>query len=269
MSALHPRERSLRRSAALLLRSPVLTRSRAAVDAMIDSVRLRLDQSGLRSYQPLPVPVAGTAAGRRAAGTESRWLAMLPLIHAVKPVSALDVGCNAGWFTLRLASIGIPSIGVEGDPPMYRTAIHAARRAAGAPAAIMVLHVDPGSAVLLPSADLVLLLSVWHHLVREFGLAGADAILATTWERTGQVLFFETGQDECAAEFGLPDMGDRPRAWIEAHLAGVCPGGEVIHLGEHDAFAPDGSACRRDLFAVLRPARSGAPGVGDEATEES
>ncbi len=267
MSLLHPPERPFRRNAALLLRSSVLARSRGAVDSIIDSVRLRLDQTGLRSYQPPPMPLRAARPARRAAGTESRWLAMLPLIHAVKPVTALDIGCNAGWFTMRLASLGVATIGVESDPPMYRTAIHAARRLGGAPAAVMVLRVDPQSAILLPGSDLVLLLSVWHHMVRDFGLAAADRILETAWSRTGQVLFFETGQAECAAEFGLPDMGSDPRAWIEEHLGRLCADGEAIHLGDHAAFAPDGAPCRRDLFAVIRTRRQGPSEEGSAGPE--
>lgn len=183
---------------------------------------------------------------------------MLPVLNELRPQTALDVGCNAGWFTLNLARLGIATTGVEADPPMYRTAILAARAARPPRPAILVLRIDPTSVCQLPSADVVLLLSVWHHFVRDFGIAAADGILAELWQRTGRALFFDTGESECEEEFGLPAMGDDPRGWIARHLAAVCAGGAVTMLGEHDAFAPDGTECTRGLFLVERVGRVAA-----------
>ncbi len=118
---------------------------------------------------------------------------------------------------------------------------------------LLRLGVSPRTVRLLPHADCILLLSVWHHLVRDFGLDGASELLSAIWERTGSVLFFETAGDrEMPASFGLPRMEPDARAWVEGYLAEVCPGAQLQHLGDHRSGEPDAPVLR-DLFAVRRP----------------
>jgi SAM-dependent methyltransferase len=235
-----------------------LVAGRRRIDETLDWVRFRLDtfpRSGpLRrtssvGYQPLPWV---HAPGRRTEGSESRWEAISGLLASPPIRSALDVGCNMGYFTILLAERGIPTIGVERRPTAYRTALYAMRKAAARNAGILTLSVEPETLHLLPGADLVLCLAVWHHLVNEFGPATADAMLEEIWAHSRRVLVFETGESETPAEYGLPAMEPDPRAWIERHLRRVCPGGDVVHLGRHSAPRPGGGTCMRNLFAVVR-----------------
>jgi hypothetical protein len=105
---------------------------------------------------------------------------------------------------------------------------------------------------LLPSADLVLCLAVWHHLVSDFGLETADRMLSTIWARTRRALVFETGESEMPAQYRLPAMEPDPATWIQRHLRETCPGGDVVSLGRHTALRPEGGTCVRSLFAVIR-----------------
>lgn len=238
---------------------------RRHVDGALDWLRFRIDTfprapGPLRDvcstgYQPLPV--AGLNFGKRAAGTESRWQAIAPVVDEVGAKSALDLGCNIGFFAVSLAAKGIPTIGVEADPTFYRTVLYVRQRWQLDDLGVLALKVDPRTVSLLPRADAVLFLSVWHHLVRAHGLGEATGILEQVWARAARVLFFDTGEREMGDEFGMPEMTPDPQTWLTHHLGAACPGGRVEHLGLHAAFAPDGRPCRRNLFGVLRTETSG------------
>ncbi len=224
---------------------------RPAIDAAIDLARLRLDLFPHGLYQPVAsLPVTGTA--KRADGCRSRWEAMRPFVIEHRVRTAVDVGANAGYFSLELAALGVPTTAIECDPALYRTALLAVRRSELDNVAVMALELRPDAMELLPPADAMLCLSVWHHLVRSNGLDAATAMLRDIWARTGKVLFFDTGEAEMPASFGLPAMVPDARAWLTGLLRGCCEGGEVRLLGLHDAFDAAGRSCRRHLFAVVR-----------------
>jgi len=238
---------------------------RRRVDDPLDWLRFRLDtfprRESLRrlsstGYQPLPW--VGLEGGKRAAGTESRWHAISSVLDEVHPISALDLGCNFGYFTLALGERGIPTVGIEIDPTAYRTALYARRKSGLDHVAILVLRLELPTVDLLPSADAVLFLSLWHHLVQAHGLEGATAVLERVWEHTRRVLFFDTGESEMPPSYGLPRMTPDARTWLTSYLTETCPGAELRHLGVHAAFAPDGSPCTRNLLAVLRSDRRAA-----------
>jgi hypothetical protein len=243
---------------------PVLTtRARAVLrrrrlDGPLDWLRFRVDTfprsralARLTGIASQPLPWVGVD-GRRARTSESRWEAIALVVQDAQVGSALDVGCNWGFFTLSMASAGVPTIGIDSDPPAVRTALYAARRSGLDHVAVCDMKVSPTTIGLLPEADGVLFLALWHHFVSDFGFEAATAMLDTIWSRTRKALFFDTGEEEMPASFGLPQMEPTPREWLSAYLEDTCAGGSVLHLGTHPAFAPDRTLCRRNLFAILR-----------------
>lgn len=242
------------------LRSMVRTAgSRARVDALIDGVRLRIDTfprgrigRRLSEHRYQPLPWLGLTGSYRSEWTGQRLATMLPVVTELGVRTAVDIGCNAGFLTLRLAEQGIATVGVECDPASFRIAT-AARRAAGLDARVgmLDLQVSPETVSLLPEADAVVFLSVWHHMARAWGLETATAVLGAIWARTGTVLFFETGENEMPPSFGLPRMNN-PTLWVADLLARACPGASIRPLGRHFAVAPDGSRHARGLFAAVR-----------------
>jgi hypothetical protein len=223
---------------------------RGSLDRVIDRARFQLDTFPRLAYQPLPQ--VGRRGGVRECGVHSRWQVIAALLDEVEPATGLDIGSQVGFFTLAMARRGTPTTAVEMEPRNYRTLLHVRDRLGLADVGVLVLRLTPATTSLLPSADAVLFMSVWHHLVRWHGEPGARAVLRALWARTGRVLVFETGENEMPARYRLPDMGRQPQAWIDAMLRAECPNGTVRFLGLHPAADPDGRPCRRHLFGVLR-----------------
>ena len=221
---------------------------REPIDNAFDWIRFKIDSPGSLAYQPVAGTSAKRLSGGRGEGTTSRWNAMLPVAEECGATTAVDIGCNLGWFAINLGLRGIRSIGVEGHPPAYRSATYLARKSGAENVSILAMSVTAENASLVPHADAMLCLSVWHHFVRHQGMPAADTILSQLWTSTQKVLFFETGEVDMPPVYKLPEMTPNPRQWITDYLEQRCPGGEVRHLGLHES-APTYS---RNLFAVLR-----------------
>jgi hypothetical protein len=224
--------------------------TREGVDKVLDYVRFRIDTFPQGIYQPVASLPIRTAT--RGTGSESRWEAIFPVLGEQAVKSAVDIGACEGYFSIKLGSAGIPTIALEGYPATYRTALYAVRRSGLDNVGVLALELNPDNIVAVPAADAVLCLSVWHHLVRYQGLAGATEMMKTIWDRTDKVLFFDTGENEMTPDYGLPEMTPDARSWLSAYLAATCEGSRIEHLGTHAAFDPSGRPVERDLFAVIR-----------------
>ena len=123
---------------------------RETVDDALDWLRAKIDSPRSLAYQPLAA-AADHGGGVRAGGTESRWRAIEPVVRELDASTAVDVGCNLGWFSVQLGLAGIPTVGVEGHPPAYRTAIYSARKAGAPNVAILAMHVTTANVSLGPT----------------------------------------------------------------------------------------------------------------------
>jgi SAM-dependent methyltransferase len=220
---------------------------------MIDAVQFRIDCFPMLDYQPLPW--MGLAHARRSAGTEERWGAMETIISTVKARTAVDIGCNVGFFSGQMAKRGISTLGIEMDSRYFRIANYWRRRLEISNLGFLNMAVSVDTVALVPDADAILLLSVWHHWVRYFGLENATRLLSEIWRRCNKVLFFETGESEMPPRYRLPPMLPEPAEWLENYLHANCEGGEVRHLGKFKAFAPSdcpSTIVMRNLWAIIR-----------------
>src|SRR3954463_15312950 len=162
---------------------------------VLEPLQFRVDRLGPQPYQPLPWDEGRTAKRDRA--TRERWDAIERFLSEsqLKPESALDLGCNIGFFSFSLAKAGIPTLGVEMDPRYFRIASYAAARMNDRPVTFLNLAVDYRTIRLVPTVDLTVLLAVWHHWVRNDGLDGASALLREVWRHTNRALIFESGEN--------------------------------------------------------------------------
>lgn len=151
-----------------------------------------------------------------------RWAAMEPYVP--RKGSALDVGCQNGWFTHKLAERGLVSLGVDSHPRDVRVARYLGDWNDLDGLAFARMEVTPETARALPSFDVVLCLSVFHHLVRFHNLEYATATMRALADNTRDRLFFETGQpNETSMKWAgeLAFMGDEPARWVEQFVASL------------------------------------------------
>jgi SAM-dependent methyltransferase len=229
---------------------------RVWIDRTLDRFHFELDRRPALDYQPMPW--LGIDRARRDAGTKSRWEAFRPRLDALGVDTVVDVGCNVGYYPISLGLEGFAAIGVEPDPKMFRLMRYAIRRLGLERVGALDLTITPETVRMLPTGDLIIFLSLWHHLVRAYGLDEATRLLQVIWARTEKAMLFETGENEIPDHYGLPNFGDDPAGWIGEFLEGQCVGSTVEHLGQHDAFDPQRQPCRRNLFLVRRRTPAGA-----------
>ncbi|MDB5057778.1 MAG: class SAM-dependent methyltransferase [Chloroflexi bacterium] len=236
----------------------IRTTVRTTAQNVIDEVQFRFDVFPTLYYQPLPW--IGLTSAKRGEGTVARWTAIEASLADHSISSALDIGCAVGYFSISLALKGVPVLGVEMDSRVLRIAMHTSKRLAIDNIGFSLMAVNLETTRLLPNVDLVLLLSVWHHWVRQYGLDDAGRLLSMVWEKTSKVLVFETGEAEMPEEFGLPDMTPTPRDWLEHYLTSVCDASTAVHLGQFKAFGPGGdencNIVERNLFMLVRSAEA-------------
>jgi hypothetical protein len=224
--------------------------SREVADRRLDRLRFALDTRPALDYHPLPW--LGKEQGQRVGGTESRWRQIEIALDDLAIGSAVDVGANVGWFSISLAKRKIPTLAIEREPKFFRTLLYARSRLELADLSVLVTSLDPERLSAVPKSDLMLFLSVWHHMVRAYGYDIAVDLLGELWNRTEQVMFFDTGEDELPAYYGMPALKPTPDAFLFDLLVRACPGGKVTRCGRHEAFAPNGEPCERTLYAIFR-----------------
>jgi hypothetical protein len=232
----------------------MMSNIRAIFQNVIDEFQFLYDLPPTGDYQPLPW--IGLNKAKRGEGTKSRWTIIEASLAGQSISSGMDIGCNMGYFCFSLADKGIPMLGIDVDRRYIRIAEYASRKIGLQRVGFSQMAITKETVCLLPQTDLVLLLSVWHHWVKMYGLPEASQILAALWERCGKVLFFETGEAEMTADFGLQMMGDSPQKWLETYLKTTCTGSDVECVGMSKAFAPLGNETRnvayRNLFKITR-----------------
>lgn len=217
-------------------------------------IQSRLDRFPRLPYQPLPW--LGLVDADRATGTEARWkeIEKIAKDHHIK--TAMDLGSNVGYFCFRLSELGIGTIGFEMSGRFYRLALQAAETFSTNRPMFINHMMTPEDKHALPTVDMVLVLSVWHHWVRAFGLDGASLMLRRAWQHCNVAMVFETGESEMPASYNLPAMVPDARAWLTKYLGDIMEGAKVSHLGQFKAFSPGGNENRRivlrNLFLVSR-----------------
>jgi SAM-dependent methyltransferase len=147
---------------------------------------------------------------------------------------ALDIGSQHGWFTFKLAERGLYALGIDSARRSVRISQSLALYNGPGRAALLRARIEPESTAHLPSADVGLFMSVFHHLVRKNSLDYATETTAGIVERCRGQMYFETGQSDDTNHkwaLELEFMGDSPKQWITGFLLSL-GFDRVEHVGD-------------------------------------
>ncbi|MCZ8182159.1 MAG: methyltransferase domain-containing protein [Beijerinckiaceae bacterium] len=143
-------------------------------------------------YQPIYGHTERWSASRK---TEDRVEAILPVVEAFatlhgRPPRILDIGCAQGYLALRLAESGALVLGIDNDPRNIRVCTLLAESHPH-----LAAHFEEAEAIEfladLPEDrfDLVIGLSVMHHICHRIGLAATRRLVAGIATRSPMALF--------------------------------------------------------------------------------
>jgi len=198
-------------------------------------------------YQPLPW--IGLASRKRQESTLKRWEFMEPLVPD-ELGSAIDIGCNLGFFALKLAEKGHFAFGVDRSEDCIAIAQYAQRKTGMNNCSFAMFSATAESVRTLPVVDVTVFFSVWHHWIREFGMETATEMGAEVWRKTNKIMFFESGEDHELESLGVTE---EPATWVEKQLELWCSGAEIKRIGKTGRGTHHrGDEKPRTLFAVMR-----------------
>jgi SAM-dependent methyltransferase len=198
------------------------------------------------NYQPNPF----SKKNRAGRDTYDRYNAILSNINET-PKSVIDLGCNRGFFVLKTAAEGSISIGVDHDwfEIIYARAL--AEKNNTSNALFMNAEINSSFIDKLPSFDMVVCTSIFHHWVRIYGKEEAFDMMRLIALKTNKYLVFETGQyNEISTSWykELSFMGDNYEEWIVNFLSKT-GFKEVKPIGQFSTHLSD---VKRTLFIASK-----------------
>lgn len=199
-------------------------------------------------YQPVAINGNILAVGERAC--IDRWTAIEKIARECRANTLLDLGCAEGYFVQQAASeVGCIALGVDADLRRLTIAQNTATFNQVLGAGYLYSRITPALLERLPQFDVVLFLSVLHHMMYEHGIEYARTMMKSIHSKTVKRLIFDMGQsDETNHEWSrlLPKMEPDPTSWIADFLR-QCGFSNVEVIGQTDAYK---GAVRRSLFSV-------------------
>lgn len=203
-----------------------------------------------KSYTPYhPIFLGRERIGEGERACMDRWVTIAANLRATGARTLLDLGCAEGYFVQQAAKFGCLAVGVDADVLRLSLAQASAilNRVNGA--GFIYAEMTPEFIDTLPIYDVVLFLSVLHHIMYARGVDHAREYMERLRPKVGQFMIFDMGQsNETQNRWAslLPDMGADPQAWIAEFLrsAGFR---SIKKIGDTDAYK---GPVRRGLFRV-------------------
>ncbi len=206
---------------------------------------LRLLSSKFR-YQPAPHGLILLGNGNNATRECEDRLTIIRNHLPANSKSVIDLGSNAGYYLFRLAELGYLCHGLESDPDLVHFTSLSIYLLNSKGISCECGKLTSSYVKSMPYYDVVLCLSVMHHIILAEGVDLANEIIKGLALRTNHVMLFEMGQsNEEKADWSrkLPKMEPNPQIWISEWLV-KCGFKRVETLGTSDTTAP------RFLFAA-------------------
>ena len=181
---------------------------------------LRLFSSKFR-YQPMPRGLSSLGPNLGSARACEDRLVIIKNHLPQNSRNILDIGSNSGYYLVQLAELGYICHGLEPDPDLvhFTSLVMYLLNSKGVSCECGKLTLSYVQG--MPCYDVVLCLSVVHHIILAEGIDVAKEIIEILALKTNHVMFFEMGQsNEIKADWSqnLPKMEPNPEIWISRWL---------------------------------------------------
>lgn len=172
-----------------------------------------------RFYEPVELAGRHYSEKREA---KLRWSAIADAVRRYEAKSILDIGCaEAGFLRQAAAEFGTFGLGVEASDRRVLAGEIARLHDGAERVAVLKAKLTPDDIRSLPVFDLVLCLSVAHHVMRSGGVDAARAFVSAVASRVGKALLFEMGTS-AETSLGwtkvLPPMPEGQEAFVADFL---------------------------------------------------
>ena len=162
--------------------------TQGASDTRLDELRRLLEEPDVEAYQPI-YGLTGLLPNEPSRGCIDRCRAIEHFLGPVHDLRILDIGSSLGYISFHFADRGASVTGWEA----HDKNVDASRRIAGINGIDVdfdVVRLDNESVqtIVENSYDVVLLLSVVHHLINSDGLESAQALMADMLRRVPTVI---------------------------------------------------------------------------------
>ena len=184
-------------------------------------------------------------------GSKGRLQSIFSAIDINSSHSVIDIGSNHGFFSISLAKCGAFVLALEKNTPEYLYSTSLASSSSLQNISFYRMNVDLALLQSLPTVDIILCLSIFHHWVKQYGKDHALDMLRCACSKANTAFIFDSGQPE---EYGtqwpnyLEFMKPSGPEWIHSFLSSL---GfvDVRCLGE---FPTTISSVNRSLFIAFR-----------------
>lgn len=217
----------------------------------------RTGGSGKIPFMYQPLPWIGQKSLRREQSTLERWKAMEARLPE-EPGFALDIGCNMGFFTFKLAEKGYFAWGIE-TAEFQDISNYVVKKTGLTNAVFSSAKLTPDNVGRLPPVDVVLFLGVWHHMAKVYDFETTKMILSTLYQKTNKVLFFETGSSVMKRypfiKYSSVEGKSDTESWLIGLIGEACPGSRIENIGkfqERDAIGVMPKLGMRSIYAIYK-----------------
>lgn len=174
-----------------------------------------------RHYEPISI------SGRLLAGSKrdwkDRWQSIEKVIKQYNAETMLDVGCAEGFFLKKAAEeYDCFSLGIEMNDERLKLGELTRLYDGSNNYAVMRAKLDPLAIKKLPKMDVVLCLSVVHHIIKSNGINEALNFVKALLEKTNKAFIFEMGTaDEKSFVGRMPNMPMGQEVFVKKFLKDV------------------------------------------------
>jgi cyclopropane fatty-acyl-phospholipid synthase-like methyltransferase len=179
-----------------------------------------------------------------------RWELIKKEIIESRAKTFLDLGSSEGFYVLQAAKeCGCLSLGVDADIRKVAMANYQLILEKINSAGFLFGVINQDFLERLPNFDIVIFMSVLHHIMYSEGEEYCRIILKKIMPKINKIMIFEMGQsDEIKNKWAekLPNMGNDPHKWIANFLAS-CGFSKITKIGESNSYQKDK---KRAIFKI-------------------